>query len=218
MIDIKGILALFTACLSLCIVVNFLIFHKDRKAIINALILGTILFINQALEFVTSFWQLNYPIVNFIYIATFNFTISFSSFYLLNSLQPESKQNWKSFIFSVMILPICFVNMSSFVMIEPGLFFTEYRYIASPMANVVIGLLQSFWGIYFLVKLMLGNRELNRILHYKLLLWGYVIPPVLFLLLLIFYFNSILCFESIFSKLLILNFASLLFFSIKTNK
>lgn len=218
MIDIKGILALFTACLSLCIIVNFLIFHKNKKAIINALILGTILFVNQALEFAASFWQLNYPILNFIYIATFNFTISFSSFYLLQGLQPESKQNWKSFILSVMILPICFVNMSSFMMVEPGLFFTEYRYIASPMANVVIGLLQSFWGIYFLAKLIVGNSELKKMLYYKLLLWGYLIPPVVFLLALVFYFNSLLYFESIFSKLLILNFASLLYFSIKTNK
>lgn len=218
MIDIKGILALFTACLSFCIVVNFLIFHKNRKAIFNALILGTILSINQIIEFVTSSWQLNYPILSFIYIVTFNFAISFSSYYLLQSLQPESKQNWKSFLFTLMILPICFVNMSSFTMLTPGLFFTEYRYIASPMANVVIGLLQSFWGTYFLVKLVMENKELKKVLHYKLLLLGYIIPPSVFLLVLFFSFSMLYYFESIFSKLIILNCASLLYFLIKTKK
>jgi hypothetical protein len=218
MIDLKGILALFTACLSFCIVVNFLLFHKNRKSIITALILGVVLFVNQMLEFVTTSWQLNYPVINFIYITTFNLTISFSSYYLLQSLQPDSKQNWKSFIFTIMIIPICLVNLSSFTMLDTGLFFTGYRYIASPIANVVIGLLQSFWGIFFLIKLVMGNRELKKIIHYKLLLWGYLIPPAVFLLVIIFSFSSILYFESIFSKLLILNCASLLYFLIKTNK
>lgn len=170
------------------------------------------------MEFVTSFWNINLPVTNFIYITTFNFTISFSSYYLLQSLQPGSQHNWKSFLFSIMILPISFINIKSFSMFEPGIFLTSYRYIASPLANVVIGILQSLWGIYFLIKLVWINEQLKKILHYKLLLWGYFIPPVVFLLTLMLSTNALLYFESIYSKLLILNCASLLYFSIKTNK
>lgn len=216
--DLKGILALLTACLSLCIVINFLLFYKDRKVIFDALIPAGMLFINQLAEFVTSFWQINNPIITFVYIATFNFAISFSTYYLLKVIQPESKHNWKAFMLSIMMLPAGFVYMSTFKMVSPGFFFTEYRYFASPMANFTIGLLQAFLGIFFLSKFLFSNSDLRKIAHYRFLLFGYIIPPLVFIFAALASLSSILVFESLFSKLLILNIMSLLYFIIKTRK
>lgn len=216
--DLKGILALFTACILLCVVINLFFFYKERNSILNIIVLASILFFNQLIEFVASFWIINQPVLNLLYIASFNFSISFSSFYLLETLQPGSKHNWKSFMFSIMILPVGFVYMSTFRMVDPGFFFTEFRYVASPMANVVIGLITSIWGLFFLAKVLMGNPDLRKARRYKLLLWGYSIPILAFFFTFFAFLHSIVIFESLYSKLLVFNIAGLLYFTIKNKK
>jgi hypothetical protein len=216
--DLKGIPALFTACILLCTVINLFFFYKGRNSIKNIIIMAALLFINQSIEFTASFWNLNNRILGLIYIVTFNFSLSFSSYYLLEALQPGSKHNWKSFMFSIMILPVGFVYMNSFRMIDPGMFFTEFRYFASPMANIVLGMLTCFLGLFFLSKILLTNPDLRKFLPYKILLWGYIIPVVVFFIVFFISLNSILIFESLYSKLLVFNIAGLLYFTIKNKK
>ena len=216
--DLKGIAALFTACITLSVLVNLLIFYKDRKSLVDGFILAALVFVNQSLEFVSSFWAIDKTILVFAYINTFNFSISFASYYLLKRIQPESKQNWKAFMFSIMLLPAGFVYMASFKMVYTGFFFTQYRYFASPLANVIIGLLQALWGLYFLTKVMFSDEEKKKSFHYKAVLAGYLIPPVVVVAATIISLNSALLFESVYSKLLILNVISLFIFIIKDKK
>jgi len=218
MSDLKGILALFTACILLCVVINFFFFYKERGLIKDIIVASLILFINQIIEFIVSFWNINLPILNLIYIASFNFSISFASYYLLERIQPGSKHNWKAFMFSIMILPVGFVYLNTFRMVAPGLFFTEFRYFASPMANCFIGLLTSIWGLFFLVKIMMENKELGKLPQYKILFWGFLLPILAYTGAYFLTLNSVLIFESIFSKLIFLNIASLTFFAIKTKR
>ncbi len=216
--DLKGILALFTACILLCTVINFFFFYKEKKQIMNIIIVSLILFINQLTEFVVSFWNINLPVLNLVYVVSFNFSISFASYYMLERIQPGSKHNWKALMFSIMILPVGFVYMNTFRMIAPGMFFTEFRYFASPLANCVIGLLTSLWGLFFLIKLSMENKELSKLFHYKLLFWGYALPILIYTGAYFLTLNSVLLFESIYSKLILLNIAGLTFFVIKTKR
>jgi len=213
--DLKGIFALLISCLSLCIVLNFLLFYKERKVVADGLILGALLFANQMLEFITSFWLIDNKILTFAYIMTFNFTISFASYFVLKQIQPDSKNNWKAFMFTIMLLPAGFVYISSFKFLAAGFFFSEYRYFASPFAGFVVGVFQAFWGVYFLVRHFYSAGELKKQLHYKLLVWCYAIPLVVIMVIIMLSMNNALYFESIYSKLLFLNLGSYFYFVVK---
>ena len=218
MSDLKGILALFTACLSLCVVINFFLFYKRRKDVAGVLTVFGLIALNQLLEFITSFWHFDNAAASMLYITSFNFTVSFSVYSMLKSIQPESKQNWKSFIFTLLLVPGSIVYFSSFEMFNAGFFFTEYRYFASPLANLIVILLQVFWGLFFLWKFFNADKEAKKLLHNKILLQGYLIPPIVFIAVLMLYFDSVHYFESIFSKLMLLNGAGLLYFKLKQGK
>lgn len=213
--DLKGIFALFTACLSLCAVLNFILFYKQRKVVADGLILAAMLCVNQLIEFTSSFWMIDNKILSFIYIMTFNFTISLSGFFLLKHIQPDSKQNWKAFMLSVMLLPAGFVYLSSFKLMTAGFLFTEYRYFASPMANILIGLIQTFFALYFLYKQYYSGNGIRKEFHYKLLVWCYTIPPLVFIAALLISVSCALYFESIYSKLLLLNAGSFIYYLVK---
>lgn len=214
--DIYGIPALFTACIALCMVLNFLLFYKERKAVLQGIILGSLLFVNQVAEFISSFYQINNPMLSFAYIMTFNFSVSFASFYLLQKIQPDSKHNWKAFMFSVMLLPAGFVYISTFKMIESGFFFAGYRYFASPLANIIVGLIQSFIGLFFFYKFYFADADRRKLKHYKFVFWGYTIPPFVFIVSIIISVKSALYFESIYSKLMLLTLLSLFYLLIKS--
>ena len=182
----------------------------------DAIFLGSLLFINQLTEFISSFYQINNPILVFVYIMTFNFSVSLASFFLLQKIQPGNKHNWKALMFSIMLLPAGFVYISTFKMIDAGFLFTGYRYFASPLANIIIGLIQSFIGLFFFYKFFFadaGNRQLKP---YKYILWGYSIPPIVFILAIIISVKSAVYFESILSKLMLLNLLSLFYLLIKS--
>lgn len=211
-------MALFTACIAFCVLFNFLLFYKNKAAVKNALIVFGIIFFNQAVEFAVSFWKIDIPAINLLFIMTFNFALSFSVYFLLEKIQPGSKHNWKSFLFSVMLLPAGFVYLASFKMLSAGFFLASFRYFASPLASMVLILLQSFLGLFFLCKVLWDNSELRKIYYYRLLLSGYAIPPLLFCAVCIVFPGAVLYFESISGKLILLSGLSFLFFSIKTGK
>jgi hypothetical protein len=179
------------------------------------LILGAFLFVNQLIEFVSSFWLIDNRILTFSYIMTFNFTISFASYFILKQIQPESKNNWKAFMFSIMLLPAGFVYISSFKLLSAGFFFSQFRYFASPFAGFVIGVFQAFWGVYFLVKHFYNSGDMKKLFHYKLLVWCYSIPLAVIMILIILSMNNAIYFESVYSKLLFLNLGSYFYFVVK---